>query len=72
MVAIMGADVLMIFGGYMAAISSGHIKWLWFTVSLMIFVPVISVILTNFRIMVQRSHASVGELYNKVICVLSK
>ena len=35
--AVMAATAMMCFGGLMATISSGHIKWLWFTIALGIF-----------------------------------
>nr|AHH02151.1 protein 99 [synthetic construct] len=65
-IAVMGAQLLMIFGGYMAAISSGHIKWLWFGMALLIFGPIIYIIMSVFKGMVERSDASVAELYNKL------
>jgi hypothetical protein len=37
LLAVMGGTAMMIFGGLMATISSGHIKWLWFTLSLGVF-----------------------------------
>ena len=50
----------------MGAISSGHIKWLWFTLSLLIFGPLVYIMLSVFKKMVMRSHPSISELYNKV------
>lgn len=66
MSAMIGADLMMVFGGYMASISSGHIKWLWFTFALLIFAPIAYTVIVTFRALVQRSHPAVGELYNKV------
>nr|AHH02127.1 protein 106 [synthetic construct] len=63
--AVVGGDMMMIFGGYMASISSGHIKWLWFAISLLIFAPIIYTVLHTFKVLVERSHPAVGELYNK-------
>jgi len=45
--AVMGADMLMIFGGFMASISSGHIKWLWFVLSLMVLAPLVFVMIRS-------------------------
>jgi len=64
--AVMGGDALMIFSGYMSAISSGHIKWLWFAAGLLLFIPIVYAVLVMFRGLVLRSHPAVGELYNKV------
>lgn len=41
--AVMGADVMMIFGGFMSTITDGHIKWIWFCLSLIVFFPVVFV-----------------------------
>lgn len=41
--AICAGDMLMIFGGFMGSVSSGHIKWLWFCLSLLIFMPIVYV-----------------------------
>jgi hypothetical protein len=69
-----GADLMMVFGGYMAAISSGHIKWLWFSFALLIFGPIAYTIIVTFRSLVQRSHPAVSVLYNKVrpLCLILK
>lgn len=64
--AMIGADLMMVFGGYMAAISSGHIKWLWFSFALLIFGPIAYTIIVTFRSLVQRSHPAVSVLYNKM------
>lgn len=64
--AVLGADMLMIFGGFMASISSGHIKWLWFVLSLMVFAPIVFVMVRGFRTLVERSHPAVVEMYSKV------
>ena len=56
--AVMGADMLMIFGGFMASISSGHIKWLWFVLSLMVFAPLVFVMIRSCAV-----------LYPKPMCV---
>lgn len=37
LLAVMGGTAMMIFGGLMATISSGHIKWLWFVLALGVF-----------------------------------
>ena len=50
----------------MAAISSGHIKWLWFSFALLIFGPIAYTIIVTFRSLVQRSHPAVSVLYKKV------
>ena len=41
--AICAGDMLMIFGGFMGSVSSGHIKWLWFSLSFLIFMPIVYV-----------------------------
>jgi bacteriorhodopsin len=64
--AVMGADMLMIFGGFMASISSGHIKWLWFVLSLMVFAPLVFVMIRGYRSLVERAHPAVVEMYSKV------
>ena len=64
--AVTGADMLMIFGGFMASISSGHIKWLWFVLSLMVFAPLVYVMIRGYRALVERSHPAVVEMYTKV------
>jgi len=64
--AVMGADMLMIFGGFMASISSGHIKWLWFVLSLMVFAPLVFVMVRGYRSLVERAHPAVVEMYSKV------
>jgi len=66
MAAVMGADMLMIFGEFMASISSGHIKWLWFVLSLMLFAPLVFVMVRGYRSLVERSHPAVVEMYSKV------
>ncbi|EKX50388.1 hypothetical protein GUITHDRAFT_85284 [Guillardia theta CCMP2712] len=65
-IAIIAADMLMIFGGFMASISSGHIKWLWFSLSLLIFAPLVYTMLRGYRALVDRSNPSVVEMYSKV------
>ena len=64
--AVAGADMLMIFGGFMASVSSGHIKWLWFVLSLMVFAPLVFVMVRGYRTMVERLHPAVVEIYSKV------
>lgn len=65
-IAICAADMLMIFGGFMGSVSSGHIKWLWFSLSLLIFAPIVYVMIRGFRSLVDRSHPAVVEMYSKV------
>mmetsp|Transcript_86399 Transcript_86399/g.230805 ORF Transcript_86399/g.230805 Transcript_86399/m.230805 type:complete len:241 (-) Transcript_86399:276-998(-) len=64
--AVMGGSSMMIFGGLMATISSGHIKWLWFTISLGLFLALVFVMLRGFKAMVEQKHPAVLELYTKV------
>jgi bacteriorhodopsin len=63
--AILGAQMLLVFGGFMASISSGHIKWLWFVLSLMVFAAVLFVMIRGFRKLIERSHPAIVEVYSK-------
>mmetsp|Transcript_12348 Transcript_12348/g.29570 ORF Transcript_12348/g.29570 Transcript_12348/m.29570 type:complete len:294 (+) Transcript_12348:119-1000(+) len=66
LITVMAADMMYIFASFMATVSSGYIKWLWFVLSLFILVPLIYVMVRGFKGMVEKGHPSVVELYNKV------
>lgn len=66
LLAVMGGTAMMIFGGLMATISSGHIKWLWFVLALGVFFALAFVMVRGFKVLVEKNHPSIAELYNKV------
>ena len=87
LLAVMAAASMMVFGGLMATISSGHIKWLWFVLALGVFLALafvsmtmfaviilyttldsgcLQVMVRGFKVLVEKNHTSIAELYNKV------
>mmetsp|Transcript_43264 Transcript_43264/g.67771 ORF Transcript_43264/g.67771 Transcript_43264/m.67771 type:complete len:287 (-) Transcript_43264:329-1189(-) len=66
LLAVMGSVMMMVFAGFMAAVSSGYIKWLWFTLGLLIFLPLAYTMIRGFKSLVERSHPAVVEMYSKV------
>ena len=66
-IAICAADMLMIFGGFMGSVSSGHIKWLWFSLSLLIFAPIVYVPFRPAPVL-QHSHSALVSLGSRGTC----
>jgi len=67
--AVMGADVAMIFAGYMGSLALvPTVKWLWFTIGLVVFIPVVIAIVRVFRQTLIDKYTDVDriELYSKV------
>merc|ERR1719379_3192476 len=68
LITIMASDVLMVYCGYMGAVSVvATVKWFWFLFSCMFFVPVIYALTRLFRNASQDSgHEAVHELYSRL------
>mmetsp|Transcript_16831 Transcript_16831/g.26088 ORF Transcript_16831/g.26088 Transcript_16831/m.26088 type:complete len:255 (-) Transcript_16831:227-991(-) len=66
--AIMGADVAMIFAGYMGAVALvPTVKWLWFIIGLAVYAPVVIAIVRVFRqTVIDKNDVDRIELYGKV------
>jgi len=67
--AVMGADVAMIFSGYMGSVALvPTVKWLWFTIGIVVYIPVVIAIVRVFRQTLIDKYTDVDriELYSKV------
>jgi len=67
--AVMGADIAMIFAGYMGSVALvPTVKWLWFVIGLVVYVPVVLAIVRIFRQTLIEKFTDVDriELYSKV------
>jgi len=67
--AVMGADIAMIFSGYMGSVALvPTVKWLWFVIGLVVYVPVVIAIVRVFRQTLIEKFTDVDriELYSKV------
>jgi len=66
--AVIGADVLMIIAGYMGAVSVvTTVKWFWFLFGMAMFLPVVYSLARTFReTVITRKDAEIIELYGKV------
>jgi bacteriorhodopsin len=65
--AVVGADVLMIVAGYMGAVSVTTVKWVWFLLSMAMFVLVVFSLARTFRqTVIERKSTEMIQLYNKI------
>ena len=67
--AVMGADIAMIFSGYMGSVALvPTVKWLWFVIGLVVYAPVVIAIVRMFRQTLIDKYTDVDriELYSKV------
>lgn len=66
--AVMGSSVGMVYSGYLAAVGLVPlVKWLWFFVGLLLYVPVVYALLREFRqTVIDKGHQDRRELFEKV------
>eukprot|EP00282_Hemiselmis_andersenii_P040949 CAMPEP_0172058024 /NCGR_PEP_ID=MMETSP1043-20130122/6631_1 /TAXON_ID=464988 /ORGANISM="Hemiselmis andersenii, Strain CCMP441" /LENGTH=179 /DNA_ID=CAMNT_0012717537 /DNA_START=1 /DNA_END=540 /DNA_ORIENTATION=- len=65
--AAIGADVVMVFSGYMGAVSVvTTVKWFWFLIGIGVFVPVLYTLAVTFRESAVAKGSEVADVYGKV------
>ena len=68
--AVMGGCAMLVFSAFMAAITGGFIKWLWFVMHLAVLAALMAALLVSFKGSATRRHPSVPELVSKLSSLL--
>jgi len=65
--AAIGADIIMVFSGYMGAVSVvTTVKWFWFLIGIGVFVPVLYTLAVSFRESAVAKGGEISDVYGKV------